>query len=206
MPRPLRAQGGACRAPFLNWAIPAHAQMLPVLPLALPVPLRVPLPVLPAPLCLQHSTAPALPSALGAPSTVPVLPVQLQCSPNPRNHHTPVLQTPPVPSECSQSLHQLDPSAPSISTRHRGQAWMKLPLLRKTVCYKHVVELILQKTGRLVKSSNYAKKWWVTHLVGTASGIHRSLAQRDPWHRGSLAQPGVAPHTQGLKVLYKSSY
>lgn len=36
--------------------------------------------------------------------------------------------------------------------------WMKLPLLRKMVCYKYLIDFILlQKTVRLSKSSSYAK-------------------------------------------------
>lgn len=71
---------------------------------------------------------------------------------------------------------------------------------KKWFATNNVVELIpLQKTGRLVKSSNYAKKWWVMHLGGHGQWDPwipgtRSLAQGDPWDKipgtkGSLAWP-----------------
>lgn len=67
---------------------------------------------------------------------------------------------------------------------------MKLPLLRKMVCYKYLIELILlQKTGRLVKSSNYAKKVVGDTLAGAAGGIPGTAGSVDPRHRGI---PGTA--------------
>lgn len=156
----------------------------------------------------QCPRAPQSPQCISSPSSPSVSPAQPQCSRTPRNLHSPALQTSPVPPECSQSLqsHQ-HPSASLQCFPPRRPGVDETAFIEKNGLLQipHRVNFFFKKQDGSLKVLIMQKKWWVTHWRARPAG---SLARRDPWihgTEGSLARPGVAPHTRGLKVLYKSS-